>query len=77
MEVEDPDPRLKCLSQSWPLLCGVHARLKQNCDVYIEYFSLQISEIKYILHLHYQKKSIYRNQIKLAIQEPLARNEIF
>lgn len=37
------------------------------CDVYIEYFSLQIFEIKYIFHLHYKKKSIYRNQIKLEI----------
>lgn len=56
MEVEDADPRLKCLSQSRPLLCGVHAWLKHNCDAYIEYFSLQIFEIKYIFHLHYQKK---------------------
>lgn len=36
---------------------------KTHSDVYIGYFRLQKSEIKYTLHLHYEK-SIYRNEIK-------------
>lgn len=39
--------------------------VKMRSDVQIGCFSLQKSEIKYTLHLHYEK-SIYRNEIKLG-----------
>lgn len=58
----DSCPKTRVSVSKLSSACGVHA----YWDVYIEYFSLQIFEIKYIFHLHYEK-SIYRNQIKLAI----------